>query len=77
MPSDGTIGGLVGKLHVLRIECPTCGPPRSLSGPRGARARSPAHGLAERAHRRLSAKGSSRSHARMRRGHAGFGRFAV
>jgi hypothetical protein len=25
MPSDGTIGGLVGKLDVLRIECPTCG----------------------------------------------------
>jgi hypothetical protein len=25
MPSDGTIGGLVGKLLVLRIECPTCG----------------------------------------------------
>jgi hypothetical protein len=25
MPSDGTIGGLVGKLEVLRIECPTCG----------------------------------------------------
>jgi hypothetical protein len=25
MPSDGTIGGLVGKLIVLRVECPTCG----------------------------------------------------
>jgi hypothetical protein len=25
MSSDGTIGGLVGKLDVLRIECPTCG----------------------------------------------------
>ena len=25
MPSDGTIGGLVGKLDVLRVECPTCG----------------------------------------------------
>jgi hypothetical protein len=25
MPSDGTIGGLVGKLKVLRIECPNCG----------------------------------------------------
>jgi hypothetical protein len=25
MPSDGTIGGLVGKLDVLRIECPTYG----------------------------------------------------
>jgi hypothetical protein len=25
MPSDGTIGGLVGGLDVLRIECPTCG----------------------------------------------------
>jgi hypothetical protein len=25
MPSDGTIGGLVGKLLVLRVECPTCG----------------------------------------------------
>jgi hypothetical protein len=25
MPSDGTIGGLVGKLDVLRLECPTCG----------------------------------------------------
>jgi hypothetical protein len=25
MPSDGTIGGLVGKLDVPRIECPTCG----------------------------------------------------
>ena len=25
MPSDGTIGGLVGKVDVLRIECPTCG----------------------------------------------------
>jgi hypothetical protein len=25
MPSDGTIGYLVGKLDVLRIECPTCG----------------------------------------------------
>ena len=24
MPSDGTIGGLVGKLLVLRIECPMC-----------------------------------------------------
>jgi hypothetical protein len=23
--SDGTIGGLVGKLDVLRVECPTCG----------------------------------------------------
>jgi hypothetical protein len=22
---DGTIGGLVGKLDVLRVECPTCG----------------------------------------------------
>jgi hypothetical protein len=25
MPSDGTIGGLVGKLDVLRVECPSCG----------------------------------------------------
>jgi hypothetical protein len=25
MPSDGTIGGLVGKLDVLWVECPTCG----------------------------------------------------
>jgi hypothetical protein len=25
MPSDGTIGGLIGKLDVLRLECPTCG----------------------------------------------------
>jgi hypothetical protein len=25
MPTDGTIGGLVGKLDMLRIECPTCG----------------------------------------------------
>jgi hypothetical protein len=25
MPSDGTIGGLVSKLIVLRVECPTCG----------------------------------------------------
>ena len=25
MPSDGTIGYLVGKLEMLRIECPTCG----------------------------------------------------
>jgi hypothetical protein len=25
MPSDGTIGYLVGKLAVLRVECPTCG----------------------------------------------------
>jgi hypothetical protein len=25
MPLDGTIGGLVGSLDVLRIECPTCG----------------------------------------------------
>jgi len=25
MPSDGTIGYLVGKLEVLRVECPTCG----------------------------------------------------
>ena len=25
MPSDGTIGGLVAKLIVLRVECPTCG----------------------------------------------------
>jgi hypothetical protein len=25
MPSDGTIGGLVGRLDVLRVECPTCG----------------------------------------------------
>jgi hypothetical protein len=25
MPSDGTIGGLVGELDVLRVECPTCG----------------------------------------------------
>ncbi len=25
MPSDGTIGGLVGKLAVLRVECATCG----------------------------------------------------
>jgi hypothetical protein len=25
MPSDGTIGGLVGKLNVLRIECATWG----------------------------------------------------
>lgn len=25
MPPDGTIGGLVGKLIVLRVECPTCG----------------------------------------------------
>jgi hypothetical protein len=25
MPSDGMIGGLVGKLDVLRVECPTCG----------------------------------------------------
>jgi hypothetical protein len=24
MLSDGTIGGLVGKLDVLRVECPTC-----------------------------------------------------
>jgi hypothetical protein len=24
-PSDGTIGGVVGKLLVLRVECPTCG----------------------------------------------------
>jgi hypothetical protein len=25
MPSDGTIGGLVGKLDALRVECPACG----------------------------------------------------
>jgi hypothetical protein len=25
MPLDGTIGGLVGMLEVLRVECPTCG----------------------------------------------------
>jgi hypothetical protein len=25
MPSNGTIGGLVGKLLVLRLECSTCG----------------------------------------------------
>jgi hypothetical protein len=25
MRSDGTIGGLVGKLDVLRVEFPTCG----------------------------------------------------
>ena len=25
MPSDGTVGGLVGKLDVRRIECLTCG----------------------------------------------------
>ena len=25
MPFDDTIGGLVGRLDVLRIECPTCG----------------------------------------------------
>jgi hypothetical protein len=25
MPSDGTIDGLVGKLEMLRLECPTCG----------------------------------------------------
>jgi hypothetical protein len=25
MPFDGTFGYLVGKLDVLRIECPTCG----------------------------------------------------
>jgi hypothetical protein len=25
MSSDGTIGGLVGKLEVLRVECPACG----------------------------------------------------
>jgi hypothetical protein len=25
MPLDGTIGYLVGKLDVLRVECPTCG----------------------------------------------------
>jgi hypothetical protein len=25
MPLDGTIGGLVGSLDVLRVECPTCG----------------------------------------------------
>jgi len=25
MPLDGTIGGLVGKLDVLRVECSTCG----------------------------------------------------
>jgi hypothetical protein len=25
MPSDGTIGGLIGRLDVLRVECPTCG----------------------------------------------------
>jgi hypothetical protein len=25
MPGDGTIGGLLGKVDVLRVECPTCG----------------------------------------------------
>jgi hypothetical protein len=25
MPLDGTIGGLVGMLEVLHVECPTCG----------------------------------------------------
>jgi hypothetical protein len=25
MPLDGTIGGLVGSLDVLRVECATCG----------------------------------------------------
>jgi hypothetical protein len=25
IPLDGTIGGLVGMLEVLRVECPTCG----------------------------------------------------
>jgi hypothetical protein len=25
MPRDGTVGGPVGKLEVLRVECPTCG----------------------------------------------------
>jgi hypothetical protein len=45
--------------------------------PRAARARRPPDRLAECAHRRLSAKRSSRSHASMRRGHAGFARSAV
>jgi hypothetical protein len=30
IPLDGTIGGLVGSLEVLRIECPTCGRQASL-----------------------------------------------
>jgi hypothetical protein len=25
LPSDGTIGGLIGKFDMLRVECATCG----------------------------------------------------
>ena len=80
MPSDGTIGGLVGKLAVLRVECPTCGRQGPLSrraDDRGAGAQLPTDRLAIRAHRRLSAEEPSRGDASMWRGHAGPGRPTV
>ena len=80
MPSDGTTGGLVGELDVLRIECPTC----DWQGRYQV-----AHLLVERGVSRpitdwlnertadCSQKEPRRSDASMRRGHAGFGRSSV
>jgi hypothetical protein len=82
MPSDGTIGGLVGKLLVLRIECPMCGRHGRYYVARLVAEFGAACRLTDWLHERtadcrLSTKESGRCHASLRRGHAGFGRFAL
>jgi hypothetical protein len=77
MPSDGTIGGLVGKLAVLRVECPTCGRQGRYHVVRLLEELGPGYRLAVPAHRRLSAEEPSRRDASMRCRYAGFGASAV
>jgi hypothetical protein len=80
MPSDGTIGSLVGKLAVLRLECPTCGRQGRYHVARLLEELGPGARLTDWLNARTAdcpQKDPSRSYASVRRGHAGFGRFAV
>jgi hypothetical protein len=80
MPSDGTIGGLIGKLDVLRFECPTCGRQDRYQAARLLEELGPAARLTDWLIERTAdcpQKDPAGPHAGMRRGHAGFGGFAL
>ncbi len=54
MPSNGTVGYLVGRLEVLRIECPTCGRKGRYQVARLLEARGPAYRLTDWLHERTA-----------------------
>jgi hypothetical protein len=80
MPSDGTIGGPVGKLLVLDLECPTCGRQGRYHVARLLAELGPGYRLTDwlhPAHGRLSTKEPCRRDASLRRSYAGLGRPAI